>query len=129
VAGNSGAGKARFTGVSEVSGKLREIRMTFPTRMADALMMETEVEATEARRRTPVKTGLLRSTVRAEGPYIKNGVISTAVSAGSAAADYALPVHEDLEAHHRVGEAKFIESTLKESAPHMGRRVARRLKL
>jgi hypothetical protein len=97
--------------------------------MADALMMETEVEATEARRRTPVKTGLLRSTVRAEGPYIKNGVISTAVSAGSAAADYALPVHEDLEAHHRVGEAKFIESTLKESAPHMGRRVARRLKL
>jgi len=43
---------------------------------------------------------------------------------GGAAAAYAVYVHEDLDAHHPVGQAKFLESTLTESAPHMPARVA-----
>lgn len=126
---NGASGRFKFLGFADVSGKVRQIRMEHPTKAAKAQMRETEVEATSCRRATPVKSGLLRSTVRAEGPWFEGDRIITAVSAGSAAADYALPVHENLEAKHRTGGAKFIEATLKASSPHMADRIAARLKL
>lgn len=100
---------------------------TFPDRAGAALRKETEIEATESKKRTPVDTGNLRTTIHAEGPERKGRTITCAVVAGSASEDYALVVHEDLEAHHPVGQAKYIESTLNESAPHMLQRVANRL--
>jgi hypothetical protein len=48
---------------------------------------------------------------------------------GGPAAPYAIKVHEDLEAFHRVGQAKFLESVLLESAPHLAQRVSRRIRL
>lgn len=73
----------------------------------------------EAQRRTPVDTGNLRAsayTRRAQDD-------ATKVEVGFAAA-YALPVHENLEAHHPVGQAKFLESALVDLADEVVRTIA-----
>jgi hypothetical protein len=42
--------------------------------------------------------------------------------------DYAVYVHENLQAHHPVGQAKFLESAMTEAAPTLAERVAARVK-
>jgi hypothetical protein len=41
---------------------------------------------------------------------------------------YAVYVHEDPDAFHPYGEYKFLEKTLRESAPFMSERVGARLR-
>lgn len=93
-----------------------------------ALREEAEIEMTEAKHRTPVDTGALRASGRVEGPHVQSDEIAVTLQFGDAAATYALYVHENLEAFHKVGQAKYLESTLVESAPYMADRIARRLK-
>jgi hypothetical protein len=109
--------------------KLRSMRQLVPTEVGRALLIETELEATECRRRVPVDTGALKGTITALGPYRDNDKVFTLVVAGGPAAPYALVVHEDLEAFHAVGEAKYIERPLFESAPYIAQRVARTIEL
>lgn len=92
-----------------------------------AQMAETEIEAKEARRQTPVDEGTLRGTVHAEGPIWEGDTCVTEVVAGGPAADYAIIVHEDLDAYHAVGNAKYIERPLMESMPFMAKRIAARI--
>ena len=88
------------------------------------------VELTECKKRTPVDTGALRASEHVEGPTREGRKVSVAIVAGGPAAPYALTVHEDLEANHpRGGQAKYIESTLNESAPYIGERVAKRIEI
>jgi hypothetical protein len=49
--------------------------------------------------------------------------------AGGPAAPYAIFVHEDPDAIHKVGQWKYIESVVKESVPYMAVRIARRIDL
>jgi len=94
--------------------------------VARAQFIETEIEATESKRRVPVDTGNLRDTIHATGPSMDGGQVTTAVVAGGPAAPYAIEVHENLDAFHPVGEAKYIESVLRESKPFMRDRIAKR---
>jgi hypothetical protein len=71
----------------------------------------------------------LRSTVRADGPFQDGNRISAAVVAGGPEAPYAVQVHEDLDAEHKVGNAKFVERPLLENAPEVLPGVARRVDL
>lgn len=87
------------------------------------------MDATEVKRRTPVDNGTLRGTVHVEGPEIGDGMVSTSVVAGGPSAPYAVIVHEDLTAQHKVGQAKFIESVIMESKATIGERVAKRVDL
>ncbi len=103
-----------------IGGTLREARI--------ALHAEAEIEMTEAKRRTPVDSGALKRSGQVEMKD-EMGEITAHLTFGDAAVGYAVPVHEDLEAHHPVGEAKFLESTVLESAPFMHERVARRIVL
>lgn len=41
--------------------------------------------------------------------------------------NYAVFVHENLEAHHHVGEAKFLERPARELSPELGKIVAQAL--
>lgn len=61
-----------------------------------------------AQERAPVDTGNLKGSgfVRKEGKL--------GVSVGFSAA-YAIYVHENLEAHHDTGQAKFLESALRDN--------------
>ncbi len=119
---------ASIRGLVDQDRKIQNIARKFPERFAIAQFLETEIETEESRKRTPKKTGLLASTVRTEGPIINRNKIETSVAAGGIDAHYAVYVHEDLYAHHDNGQAKFIESTLNESAPYMLRRIAARFK-
>lgn len=115
--------------LSRIRAKLRAMAANFPTETGRALYVETEIETTECKRRTPVDLGNLRASEFTLGPVVEGTTIYTMIVAGGPSAPYALYVHEDLDAFHRVGQAKFIESVVFESAPYMAERVARRIDL
>lgn len=94
-----------------------------------------EVETPECQNRTPVDTGDLQSTVRTTPLVLGPKTAKCGTSAGGYASitgryvNYAVKVHEDTEAFHANGQAKFIESTYRDSAPYILERVARRVRL
>ena len=49
------------------------------------------------------------------------------VGFGGPAADYAIYVHEDLSAHHPVGEAKYLENAVEAKAPAAFAHIAKRV--
>jgi hypothetical protein len=113
----------KFTGVGKVAANLTALTAKVPLVVQAALREEAEIEMTEAKKRTPVDLGALRSsgtvTTSRSGTSVR-----AELGFGGAAAPYAIYVHEDLDAYHKVGDAKFLESTIRESAPHMPARVA-----
>lgn len=127
-----------MNGVKGVVAKLRAFAKKFPDRVGAALRQETEIETTEAKRRTPVYVGptgpgkpvpgLLRASVHAEGPFREGSRIYCQIVAGGAAGAYAIPQHENLSYFHRIGQAKYIESVVMESRNFIAARVAKRLK-
>lgn len=119
----------RLVGTAEMNRTLQKLAKDFPGKAGRALRAEGEIEMAEAKRRTPVDTGALRSSGHVDGPRVSGTSVSVSLSFGGPSTPYALKVHEDLNAFHRVGQAKFLESTLNESAPHLAKRVAARLKL
>lgn len=116
-------------GYSDMQRKLAALINGLPNEVAAALYTEAQVERTESMRRTPVDVGNLRASHIVTPPEIKGADITVKIAVGGPAAPYAIFVHENTEADHPVGQAKFLESTLKESAPHMAARVARRINL
>lgn len=93
------------------------------------LYVEMGIEEKEVIRRTPEETGRLRGTIKRIGPKIEGNSASVLIVAGGPDAPYAPDVHEDLDAIHPVGQAKFLESVLMESRPFIGARVAKRVDL
>lgn len=124
----------KLAGVVEMRAKFRRLAKNFPTETGRALFQETEIETTESKRRCPVDKGTLRGTIHTEGPFVENpgiasATIYTLIACGGPAAPYAIYVHENLQAFHKVGQAKFIESVVLESRPYMAQRVAKRINL
>lgn len=72
----------------------------------------------------PVDTGNLKNSAstRKEGSGFET-VVSVAYSAS-----YSLFVHENLEAHHPVGQAKFLEQPAREYADELARIVSEEVK-
>lgn len=118
----------KVRGTADMKRKILAWANKQPQVIGNALRAEMEIEATEAKRRTPVDTGTLRGTVQAIGPDISGSSISAGIVAGGPSAPYAVYVHENLEAHHPVGQAKFIESVIDEVRPHLLLRIAYRLR-
>jgi hypothetical protein len=118
-----------FRGADAMMANLTKLQAFSPDEFARAIYQEAQIEATECKRRTPVDTGALRASIVVEDPKREGRKISVAIVAGGPSVDYALKVHEDLEAFHSNGEAKFIERPLRESAPHMASRIAARIDL
>lgn len=109
--------------------KIASLQRELPNEIGRAVRAEAEIEATECKRRTPVDSGNLRATIHVEGPINEPGNgISAAIVCGGPAAPYAVHVHENMDAYHRVGGAKFIEGPVRESAPFLPARIAKRLR-
>lgn len=108
---------------------MARLAQRIPDEVGRALFQETEVEATEVKRRTPVRYGPLRASVHVEGPFREGRRIWTNIVAGGPAAPYAIFVHEDPDAIHKVGQWKYIESVVKESVPYIAGRIANRIDL
>lgn len=118
-----------FRGADAMMAKLTKLEAFSPNEFARALFQEAQIEATECKRRTPVDTGALRASIMVLEPKREGRKISVTIVAGGPGIDYALQVHEDLEAFHAQGEAKYIERPLRESAPHLAGRIAKRIDL
>lgn len=69
-----------------------------------------------AKEYTPVDYGTLRDSGLVDKPVSDNDSISVTLGFGGAAAAYAIYVHEDLDAKHDVGQAKFLQRALDEGA-------------
>jgi len=121
----------KMLGDKAMRRKMAAMAAKIPGAVGAALYSEGLIEMAESMMRTPVKTGALRASHETMPPeYTKGGTeISVTIKVGGPAAPYAKVVHEDMEALHRTGEAKFLENTIKESAPFISKRVAARLKV
>jgi hypothetical protein len=107
--------------------RLRALAKKSPKALERALYKEAQIEMTEMKRQTPVEFGTLRDSGLVEQPRWVNGsTLVVELGFGGAAEDYAIYVHEDLDAFHAVGNAKFVEIPLNDSKPYMARRVAER---
>lgn len=125
----------KMRGGAQMVATLKQIASKFPDDVAAALYQEAQIEVTEMKRRCPVDTtpnaphpGNLRNSIHAELPEHHGNTISVTVATGQQA-PYAIYVHENPDAFHPVGQWKFMESVLMESAPHIMSRVAARVQL
>lgn len=118
--------KFTWSGVDKVLDNLRKQQREMPQRVERALYTEAQIDMTESKRRVPVDTGVLRATGAVQKPERSGRRISVRLTYGT---EYAVFVHEDLDAFHKIGQAKFLESVLNESRPHMAARLARRINI
>ena len=120
---------ASIKGTKDVQARLAKFQKALIFQAGRALVEEAQIEQKESMKRTPVLTGALRASHETSDFTLGKNTIEVDIKVGGASAPYAVAVHEDLSAFHRVGQAKFLESTIRESAPHMASRVSRRLHL
>ncbi len=116
-------------GTELVQRNLHQILGALPAEAGRALYEEAEIEMAEMKALTPVDTGALRASGHVNPPEIDGQDITVTLGFGGPSADYAIYVHEDLEAFHPVGQAKFMEAPLTQSAPYLYQRVAKRIDL
>lgn len=111
----------KLRGIQESQLKLKQYEQRLRAATLEGVEEFQKIELQEMKRRTPVDTGELRESGHYDKPKSEGNRI-TAVFRFDA--PYAMFVHEDLEAHHDNGEAKFMESVLQESAPYFSERVS-----
>ena len=121
--------RAKLTGAAAYRKKLQTLQKKFPDEVKRALYVETEIEVKEVKRRTPVDTGNLRASIHQVGPTREGRRVFTKIVAGGTAAPYAIYVHEDPDAFHKVGQWKYLESVILESRPFLAQRIAKRIEL
>lgn len=106
---------------------------------------EAEVEFPMTQDQVPIgPTGQLRLSGRIEGPDFSQGnELTVGIAYGGPPGsglndmdvDYAMQVHEDLEAHHPIGKAKYVEDVVRgelesgRAAERMGAEIIRKLGL
>lgn len=118
-----------ITGVDQVVKNLSRMAPWFQKELARALNEESEAMMALAKERTPVDKGALRASGHVPLPDIKPTEITQTMGFGGPGVDYAIPVHENLTAHHPVGQAKFLESVIVEATPKFAERLAARVNL
>lgn len=115
-------------GLDQLQAQLLALSNGFTRRIGSAVRAEMELVMTQAKRRCPVKTGTLKGSGHVDTENESGGRITAVLlKFGGPAAPYAVPVHENLEAHHPTGEAKFLERPLLEAVPSLAERIAARV--
>ncbi len=112
-----------ITGLSEVSATIAALVEQDVQAGKMALREEAEVIMTTSKQTVPVDTGALR-----ESGHVDMTDDGARLAYGDSAVDYAIVVHEDLDAHHTSGTAKYLERPVLEALPHLPENVATRMK-
>lgn len=106
----------------------------------EALYQEALLIMYAAKRTTPVRYGWLRGSGHVYEPKVSEREISVEMGFGGPAGvgnvgetnpepvGYALPVHENLTAHHPVGTAKYLEGPFLAALAGLDTRIAYRVK-
>lgn len=121
--------------IPKVIGNMKKLEKGVPLLAAAALYQEALIEQKESMKRTPVDVttkrggGSLRDSHETSAPYWKGKFLNVDIQVGGPSAPYAIVQHEDMEFFHKVGQAKFLESTINESAPYLLARIAKRIQL
>jgi len=120
----------KLLGLEQMKANLLRAAAKFPALVEAALYQEAQIEMTESKRRVPVEHGILRGSGTVHRPTRSGRRISVMLSYGGPAEAYAIVQHERLDyLHPRGGQAKYLESVLNESMPHMAARLATRMDL
>ncbi|HVJ72028.1 MAG TPA: hypothetical protein VM531_11085 [Sphingomicrobium sp.] len=128
---------AKLIGLSYMKGRLLRFAQEYPRVVGQALYDElNEIEKPESQRRIPKDTHAAELSAVVLGPDIRPGRVVAALAyaaqgetnpkTGELVETYIVPLHENLDAIHPVGEAKFLESVMNESERFLGDRIARR---
>jgi hypothetical protein len=117
----------QIKGLRDLTRNLQRVGRDLVASAGPALYEEAQVEKLESMRRTPVDTGALRASHDVSQPQTQGRDVSVTISVGGPSAPYAEVVHENMEALHATGQAKFLESTVREAVPHLAARIARRM--
>jgi hypothetical protein len=83
-----------------------------------------EVVIGHAQQLTPVDKGTLQGSGTTEPAESAEGGLTKLIGFNT---EYAAAVHENLEANHKVGQAKFLEAAMTEDAPKMAPYVAAKM--
>jgi hypothetical protein len=101
----------KLEGFVELTKKLNKSISEISSVVEDALLDCGNDLQQKAQDLTPVDTGALRASAFTEAESGNNPSVIVGYTE-----EYAIFVHENLEAHHPVGQAKFLEQPLKENA-------------
>lgn len=117
-----------WTGAAELEARLAAAPAIALKAFAIALYAEGTDLLAEALPLTPIDLGPLRASGAVSEPEISGTGILVEVGFGGAATDYAIYVHENLEARHNPPtQAKFLEQPALERARTMGPSMAARM--
>lgn len=116
--------KIEVEGVEKLQKMLKVGGQQAMTATARALYTEANKIFFDSQAQVPIDTGALRASGMVTKPYFVGNTATVEIGYGGAAAPYALIVHEDLEANHEVGKAKFLEDPLTKAIPELGKSVA-----
>lgn len=113
----------KIMGATEAASDLSRFARKSPKAMERALYKFGNEVMDESIPLVPVEEGTLRDSHMVDEPEWTGDTLGMEIGYGGAAEDYARAVHEDLEAFHDDGQAKFLEQPLNRSEPEMDSRV------
>lgn len=108
------------TGITQTIRALSRMGEDLLPIIAAALNEQHESIMTLAKERTPVDTGALRASGHVVPPRIIARSIQSIGAFGGTAAPYAIIVHENLTAFHRVGRSKYYQSAVQDRTSKIG---------
>ena len=100
----------RFTGLDNLAKNFEKYPQIVEPIVQKALKSSIAMAETEAKRRTPVLTGLLRSSIGGEQGYSFIRGLTAGVGTN---VRYAIFVEMSDRAHHKIGESHFMEKGVK----------------
>lgn len=101
--------RIEITGVERLQRALTEAGARANEGAAAGLTRVAETIISDAVPLVPVDTGTLRASHLVQPPEMSESNVTVTFGFGGAASDYAVVVHERMDVHHPVGQAKFLE--------------------
>ena len=118
----------RLIGLDKALAKLDKLPGRIERIIKSELFKEGEgIMAMSKEAFVPVDQGPLRASGHVDDPVVKGDEVTVTLGYGNSAVEYAVFVHEDLNAFHPTGEAKYLETPFKMAVPGIKRRMAKAL--
>lgn len=106
----------KITGLDELEKNFSRHREIVETAVQKALKKSIAMAETEAKKRTPVDTGLLQGSIGGEQGYSYVRGLTAGVGTN---VKYALFVEMSDKSRHKVGEAHYMEHGVQAALPYM----------
>lgn len=115
----------KITGTGELQRALAKAGPLALGALTQAAVKEQQETITDAQAQTPVETGALRASGTVDPPQVSGTSVTVKAGFGGAASGYAIYVHEIMDNHHPVGNAKFLERPFLARAPQVTTELAK----